>query len=296
MKINFKYLFKNLTFNPHLIIKELFFDLKKDADSKKFNSTSKYIWICGLPKSGTTLIEEILENLPYVKMDRSIFRVFPNKNKIKLDNVEKYISCFPEQKYSYIKTHLEYSEEIINSLLSKNFKIIVTFRDIRDVMISRYFHILSEKDHWQHDILKDLSFEKGFIKSLTEKTDKFPAVKFQEPIIEYFNWIKKWKKIENKNILKVHYEDYNNNPHSFIKKILDFTSFREFDSIEIEKKLSQKRDYEKNLPLEQKLKRTSKNVSTFRSGKSNIWKKHFSEEINKKFNDLLPENIQQILN
>ena len=131
---------------------------------------------------------------------------------------------------------------------------------------------------------------------MTEKTDKFPAVKFQEPIIEYFNWIKKWKKIENKNILKVHYEDYNNNPHSFIKKILDFTSFREFDSIEIEKKLSQKRDYEKNLPLEQKLKRTSKNVSTFRSGKSNIWKKHFSEEINKKFNDLLPENIQQILN
>ena len=36
--------------------------------------------ICGLPKSGTTLVEEILDQLPYIRIDRSVFRSFGNKD------------------------------------------------------------------------------------------------------------------------------------------------------------------------------------------------------------------------
>ena len=79
----------------------------------------------------------------------------------------------------------------METLVKNRFKIIITFRDIRDAMISRYYHILSDKNHWQHDIIKSQTFEKGFIKSLTECTDKFPShLKFEEPIISYYNWIK----------------------------------------------------------------------------------------------------------
>ena len=38
-------------------------------------------------------------------------------------------------------------------------------------MISRYYHILNYKSHWQHKLLKDLSFDEGFKISLTNKNE-----------------------------------------------------------------------------------------------------------------------------
>ena len=40
-------------------------------------------------------------------------------------------------------------------------------------MISRYYHILSDKKHWQHEIIKNESFEQGFINSLTKDKSRF---------------------------------------------------------------------------------------------------------------------------
>ena len=34
------------------------------------------------------------------------------------------------------------------------------------MMISRYFHIINDKKHWNHNEIKDLSFEDGFIQTL----------------------------------------------------------------------------------------------------------------------------------
>ena len=45
-------------------------------------------------------------------------------------------------------------------------------RDLRDMLISRYFHILSDKDHWLHKTIKDLDFTEGFINSIKAKSDK----------------------------------------------------------------------------------------------------------------------------
>ena len=62
-----KYLFhflkwsKSFIERPFLTIKWLKDDFKKDKSSKKFNSINKKVWCAGLPKSGTTLIENIIE-------------------------------------------------------------------------------------------------------------------------------------------------------------------------------------------------------------------------------------------
>ena len=69
---------------------------------------------------------------------------------MKIEN-EKYIGYFPK-KFSYVKTHLDYNSSMTNSLIKSKFKIIVTLRYIRDVMI-RYFHIKNDKDHWQHNVV-----------------------------------------------------------------------------------------------------------------------------------------------
>ena len=42
--------------------------------------------------------------------------MFPNKNKISDKNIDEYISCFPKNKFTYVKTHLEYNQNVLNKL------------------------------------------------------------------------------------------------------------------------------------------------------------------------------------
>ena len=298
--IYLNYVLRNLFHNPIDFIKDVSVDINKDKNSKNYKSECKRIWICGLPKSGTTLVENILDNLPYIKINKSILRMFPNMyNMYNINdiNLKKYILSFPKNKFSYVKTHIEYNEKIKNVLLDSNFKILIIFRDLRDALISRYFHVLYDKNHWQHDVVKDHKFEEGFIKSLTIKTKKFPLKNFEEPIKNYFNWVKGWKNTKNnKNIKKIWFEQYVENPNLFIKEILKFTNFEEFNEFDIESKLKFNRIIDQNVPLIKKLKRPGKNVSTYRSGKSREWESLFTEKINSHFNKLLPGKIEEVLN
>jgi len=280
--------------------KEFAEDFKKDQKYKKFKNKKNKLWICGLPKSGTTLIEQILDYLPYLRVDRSLFRKFPNKDKLhKLNskNINNYFNYFPNQKFSYVKTHLEYNSEVVNKLIDNNFFIIISLRDIRDMMISRYYHILNDKNHWQHEILIGENFETGFINSLTKKTKKFDiyGVKFQEPLIYYYNWILNWKKLESKNILKVWFEDYKLSSLSYIKSILNFTNFKDYDENNIKSDILEWNKKNSEIPLNKKLFKTNKNVSTFRSGKINVWKEIFTEKIDKEFLKIIPGDLSKIL-
>ena len=297
--MNLRYFIKNLTLNPRIFLNEFYTDFKKEISFHNYESKNNLIWICGMPKSGTTLVERILDNLAYIRMDRSVLRVFPKKDLINHNNLKDYISCFPNNKYSYIKTHLKYDKNIVETLIKEKFKIIVTFRDLRDVMISRYFHVLSDKNHWQHDVVKSVSFEEGFIRSLSIITNKYPSPTppGYTPVTSYYNWIRNWMHVnEKKNIKKIWYEDYIKDPNKFIKEILDFTDFNNFDELEIERKLDLKRKKEKNIPLIKKLKRSGRNVSTFRSGKIQQWKDLFNDRIQREFDNLLPGKIEDILN
>ena len=105
--------------SPIILINEILADIKKDYGKKiSYNK----VWICGLPKSGTTLIEKILDNLPYVSMDRSPLRYGINKDLIEVNNIRKYIKLFPKNKNSYLKTHLEYNKKILENLKTKTLK------------------------------------------------------------------------------------------------------------------------------------------------------------------------------
>ena len=108
--MNFRYIFKNLFTSPIILIKEILVDIKKDYGKTISHNN---VWICGLPKSGTTLIEKILDTLPYVSMDRSPLRYGINKNVIDSKNIENYIRLFPKNKNSYLKTHLEYNKKFL---------------------------------------------------------------------------------------------------------------------------------------------------------------------------------------
>ncbi len=296
MTLNFKYFLKNIIINPVEGCKETYIDYKKDYNYKNFQNNTKKIWICGLPKSGTTLIEQILDFLPYLRIDRSAFRTFPNKNNLNSLNFVKYTNHFPKNKFSYVKTHLEFNKNLVDHLKKNNFFIIVSLRDLRDAMISRYYHILSDKKHWQHEIIKNESFEQGFINSLTKDKSRFKNnSNFPEPLVNYYYWVKNWKAFNDECIKKVWFEDFKKSPLEFIEGILKFTNFKNFNSQIIFEGICNKNKNDKNVKLSTKLKRKNKNVSTFRSGKVGEWKNLFTKKIEDEFNKIIPDDLNKIL-
>ena len=291
-----KYLLKVFLRNPAQLFKEIKTDLKKDLNYRKFNSKHKKVLIFGLPKSGTTLVEEILEQLPYVRLNRTPVRFYihPNLKDSHAINDESF-KFFSEKKYSFLKTHSYFDNKHIDLVKKYNAKILICFRDIRDVMISRYNHVLADKNHWQHEEIIDLPTHEGFLKSLTSLNNS-PSENKIAPIEEYYNWVYNWlsfKGINNYNILW--YEEYIKDPISYINKILSDLDFKEFDAKIIENTLAALRKKNEHTKLKNKLRRAGKGVSTFREGKSGGWKDFFDDHTYKKFISYLPGPIEKVL-
>lgn len=296
--------FKNLFFqNPKLILKELVEDWKKDQNALRVKKNHHLIWICSLPKSGSTLVEEIISFYPYVKLDRSLNRLYSSGLKKNSHNISyEMFDSAPKNKLSFIKTHTPYNEKFIQ--LSKNFncKTIITFRDLRDVMISRFYHILSDPKHDQFYKISKMSEKEGFIYSFKNKDynedGSFSNNGGHSPVDYYYYWIKNWKnKIKSTGGLELWYEDFILNKKVFLSKIINFLNEEceenTIQNIEFYLERNKKRKIGKSFA--NLIHDKSKNVSTFRSGKIENWKTFFDEEITEQFNNSLPGPLESVI-
>lgn len=283
---------KFLIKDPVQFVLNFYGDFKKDLRSRKSELPYHLIWCAGLPKSGTTLIEQIIDTLPYVQLNISALRNFDNKE---LDHPhginEKMFMSSPKNKYSFLKTHTHYSDHYEKIANKFNARIIISIRDLRDMMISRYYHILSDKKHWQHNEIKNLTFENGFIKSLTYTTHTHTEM----PIVYFYNWINDWLKIlKKRDYLLLWYEDYINDPIKYINNILNYIECKNKSAENIKLEIKKDKD-EKEISLEKKLKKYGKLKSTYRVAKVEQWKDLFSEKVNSSFNSLLPGPLENVL-
>ena len=286
----FKFFLKSTLLHPIQSIKELSSDISKDKKGHQFSSQNYFVWCAGLPKSGTTLIEEIFEILPYVNMSNSLKRIYyPGKLDHDHGVSEIMMSGVPDNKYTFLKTHTHFSEKYEKIVTQKNAKIIISVRDLRDMMISRYYHILADKTHWFHESIKDLSFEDGFIKSINKKKRN----EKENSVIEYYYfWIENWLKIANqKKYLVLWYEDYIDNPINYVQKILNYINFDEFSAEDILEKIKVK----KSSIFNKSLFKYGRKKSTFRVGKKDQWREKFNDRIEESFNVALPKNLKYIL-
>ena len=282
---------KFLIRDPVQFVSNFYGDFIKVLRSKKSELPYHLIWCAGLPKSGTTLIEQIIDTLPYVQLNISALRNFDNKE---LDHPhginEKMFKSAPQNKYSFLKTHTHYSahyEQIANKY---NARIIVSIRDLRDVMISRYYHILSDKKHWQHNEIRDLSFENGFIKSLTYTTHMHTEM----PIVYFYNWVNDWLRIlKERDYLLLWYEDYIDDPIKYINSILDYTKCKKKSAKDIQFEI-QANISEKKISLEKNLKQYGKLKSTYRIAAAEQWKDLLSEDVVSSFKSLLPGPLENV--
>ena len=210
--------------------KNLFVSLKenfKDIDFSKFKYTSfndeNFIFIIGLPRSGTSLTEQIISShsnvfgggeLPYLE---NIFKkeFFKNKkidqvkfnhifNNDILDNIRKLYFKYSRketinEKYLIDKNPMNFLWVGFIKLLFPNAKIINIKRNLKDNYLSLYKNMFDGNLNWTYDKNNLLQFCKNYIQ-----------------LMEYWN-----KKIPN-FILDVSYEELILDTKIITSKILDF--------------------------------------------------------------------------
>tara|TARA_Y100000590_G_scaffold466566_1_gene642450 strand:- start:2801 stop:4360 length:1560 start_codon:yes stop_codon:yes gene_type:complete len=195
-----------------------FKNVNKETDNNK-----KILFICGLPRSGTTLVEQILSahnkvfgagELDYLR--QVINKFFIQDNKLVRENINKQIL----EKFNYVNE--EYNKyinaintplKVISDKAPQNFiwigfikvffpnaKIIHTKRNYKDTFLSIYKNNFASPDmNWSYDPLD---------------------------IIKYFNFysenMKFWKKFCGKYIYEVNYEEIIQNNKVEVKKLLNF--------------------------------------------------------------------------
>ena len=210
---------------PIQFIKLFNSDLNKDKTFFLKKITTKNILVLGPPKSGTTLIEWTLGKIGYVNMAKSTPRIFDDRN---LKNVHdlssNMLKMIPKDKPTFLKRHSEATSHNLDLIKKYDFKTIIIFRDLKDIMISRYLHMLTDKKLPQYKIYSKLDLIEGFKVSLIR--NHLGTV----PIQEINNWMKNWeneiKKKDNIYCL-MDYDDFTKDKFSFFSNILNFIDVKD---------------------------------------------------------------------
>ena len=161
--------------------------LKKELSytNKKNVFEANKVILFGLPKSGTTYISKIYRYSGYIDFMNSflIRRSYPKTRGEYPHYIDENLFRFlPKNKDLFARFHSEYNHELINFLRRNNYQIFVTIRDIRDMLLSRYFHISYDKTHWLHSRISKLEISEGFFQSI------IPHNNF-DPLSYYSKWI-----------------------------------------------------------------------------------------------------------
>ena len=258
------YGYNTLKNNPIYFIQDVYSDIKKDINWNKKYKTGHNIICFGLPKSGSTMIEQIYRDLGYVDLFNTTIRKCTSLSKEKHPHEihEGFFKYLPKKKGKFLKTHSHFNNSYYNLLDEYNFSAFILIRDIRDMMLSRYHHIINDPFHSEHTKIKNLDFNKGFMESLlmVRPGDNFSQLKY------FNNWIVDWASCKKYPIIK--FEDFNKNKYEFIKKIINFTLIKDFNETKVDKIIKNLSIFsEKNIPLNKKLKYF---------GKKNYFQKRFS--------------------
>ena len=257
----------------------LYHDIKDDLSNLNTLKKKNFILVIGLPKSGTTLIEQILRSLGYLDQSVSPLRIFDNRNlKNPHDISENMLRRVPKNKCSFLKLHSHFSEDNLRLIEKYNPKVILSFRNLKDVLISRYNHIISDKNHRHHAEIVGLDYNDGFKKSLIIQNSIDTPIR---PLDYFFYWIKNWKneiKKRHLNFLVLDYENYNLDKKKYIKSIVNYLGVKDINIEELLVKIESNYSKIKNNNLEKNLKKFIK-PQTFNINSNELKKKLKNDEV-----------------
>lgn len=205
-------------------IKDIFTDMKLDNSLQKYKDSKNIIFIVGMPRSGTTLTEQIISahpdvygsgELPYLKeiINNEIIEneFLDTKKTLKLLNNNEFVSKLSERYFEYIKNYEINSEFLTDKaplnfmwigfikILFKNAKIIHCKRDSKDNCVSLYKNV----------------FEGGL-------NFCYDQVELARYYLLYEDLMKFWEKTFPEAFLTINYEELIQNPEKYIREILSY--------------------------------------------------------------------------
>jgi len=272
--------------HPVICGSELISDLHSDYLALTGRVAYKHhlVFIAGLPKAGTTWLEELIGGVPgYVRLNNSLIRSFNGSELLSHPHGVNHtmLSSAPPKRYSYLKLHTHFTPEYVQILTEFSIRPVILIRDLRDMMLSRYHHIMSEPTHWMYDSIKNLNFEEGFTKSLNG-INPYTVTSPDETVLDYFKyWLEGWFEYIESNpegVILVSYEEMKNDLHQALNKILRFHEIY-FDSQAIDRIIErQTKKHKPGATLSDGLKQAGRQKSTFRKGQIGEWRECFSEQ------------------
>ena len=211
-----KYLKSNLSFKKKIFNKiRLFFsDFNFESNNKNFDKKKKIIFIFGLPRSGTTLLENIISSHDKVSSTGEINFIskFFNDNEIISNDLNDLLNLNLKKKYlDYLKLFKLKNNVMTDKSLNNYFylgfikhyfpesKFIHCKRNAKDNCLSIYKNLFVDSQYWKYD---------------------------EEELVKYFLLYKDimnfWNEKMNKEILNVEYENLINNKEFTVKEIIDY--------------------------------------------------------------------------
>jgi hypothetical protein len=249
--------------------------IKRFSDDRKaskgfYKHPYQIIFLAGMPMSATTWVKNLLARVPGY-YSRPMF--IPYKIAVKQDIVDSAFKYLPRKGYGLYKTHLNPSPTNIDCITRNGVKkIVVTLRDLRDVVISRYYRLIefpkSPGDPHYIDYNKICKEE--------AINDSLNVV-----INDYVPWIEGWVKYAKQNPEKCHlvkFENLKANSKLEFNKLLNFYKIDIEDSLinEIIGSAKGKGDVKTNFSKAKSL--PFGLSSNFRKGKSGEWKTEMTEK------------------
>jgi len=243
-----------------------------------YNYEHPLLFVAGLPKSGTSWLENMLSEYPGYKKN-----MLPMATKFEQRNngshfleLEKEWLRQLEGSLTVLKLHNWGSENNVNVLKDLKIPYVVLFRDLRDVAVSHYFYVRNTWHHPEYDDYKDLDIEGG-IKHFARTL--LPA---------FTKWIYSWKQNADSELgLIIRYEDMKVDTFKVFSKVVDHYNLPSGEKTL--KTIIKKYSFENQSGGRS---RGEENQSSFyRKGVSGDWKNHFTDEITK----LFKEKVGQLL-
>lgn len=234
-------------------------DCLQFARLRRYPYKKRIIFVAGLPKSGTTWMQKLLCMNPGY-YSRTIYD--PSRSILSHDISSMVFDLMPRYAHSVIKLHTRYTPDNFGIIRDYVDKFIVMYRDLRDMCVSRYYHIINEETHRHHQLYKSLPLAEGLLHSIN-------IIR-----MEYVSWVKDWHdiaKAHSEAILEVRYEDLHADVRGCMGRVLAF-----FDLPQEEALLDRMAGSQLKKPTA--LSQSLAHGETQRKGIVGDWRNHFTQD------------------
>jgi adenylylsulfate kinase len=177
---------------------------------RRYPYERRVLFVAGLPKSGTTWMSKLLGMIPGY-YERTIYD--PSRMMMFHDISSMIFELMPRYAHSVVKLHTKYSSENFAVITNYLDKFIVMYRDLRDMAVSRYFHVLSDESHRHCRLYQQMAQEDGLLHSINITRQAFVS------------WVKDWHEValaHPEKIIEVRYEELHADLKGTMNRVISF--------------------------------------------------------------------------